>query len=962
MKPRLRHAWQLLLCLPLCLELPAVLAKPPGGQRGAVRFAAESEQASGELESLREQVKALDGQPQQAKFLLNLYAAEYRAGNYVRAADARERLLVHPQLTDALRLVLDFIDARYRARAGDIPAARNLWNEGSALLARLPADDPANQHVRQRYLTLEAEAETIIQRSEGRFEAADRAMQRALAANDAFRNYFVSGPGHQLADAGQNLAQAASDRARLLSEQITLQLQSGRLGAAELTALDWIKVSGEPEAPVADPMLALKRYGDVLLASRRFDRALETFDQAIAGYRAAGRGELAGDVLLAKRSRAQALMCLERWQEAHDAFRNLEQMTKGIGGARDILRGGIDRALARVMSGNTMESGGRGPLGPEQLISNAEAKLERGLGPDHPQVVLAQGVHGLVLARQGYDDRALTYFRRYADKHGLSSAGDDAGSDESALTHLYHRLILESYLALLADRRDAAAIDSAFQVADALRGGRVQQAIAASAARGAVRDPELAKLVRSEQDLAAELAALYRALGAAADGDAPGDLRSRIRALEERRGAALATLRSRYPDYDRLVRPLSPTPTELAAQLAADEVFVSIYGTADATYVFAVGKDGKSTLHVARSGAREIAAAVQGLRAALDVGDIPLERLPPFDVAAAHRLYQDLLGPLKPTWGRAQHLIVSASGPLAQLPFSLLVERPGAVFAGDSPFAGYADVAWLLRERAISHVPSAAAFVALRRLPPPGRNRQPFVGFGDPDFGAPSMAAGKLRAAPRRGAGGERSAQALRAAYRALPPLPDTRDEVLALARALKADSDAAVLGASASRINVMQRDLSQRKVVAFATHGLQPGELPGLDEPALALALPASEAQSPLLTLSDVLGLKLDADWVVLSACNTAGADGEAAEALSGLGRGFFFAGARSLLVTHWPVESVSARRLVSAIFTRSAGTRADALRLAQLDLLRERSADGYSYAHPLFWAAFTLVGDGGR
>jgi CHAT domain-containing protein len=110
----------------------------------------------------------------------------------------------------------------------------------------------------------------------------------------------------------------------------------------------------------------------------------------------------------------------------------------------------------------------------------------------------------------------------------------------------------------------------------------------------------------------------------------------------------------------------------------------------------------------------------------------------------------------------------------------------------------------------------------------------------------------------------------------------------------------------------------------------------------------------------------------VVLSACNTAAADGAAAEAVSGLGRAFFYAGARALLVSNWPVETVSARLLTTGIFRRQAAdsklARAEALQLTMLELIDSayaRDANGkvlYSYAHPMFWAPFTLVGDGGR
>ncbi|MEY4364590.1 MAG: hypothetical protein RLZZ24_1942, partial [Pseudomonadota bacterium] len=117
----------------------------------------------------------------------------------------------------------------------------------------------------------------------------------------------------------------------------------------------------------------------------------------------------------------------------------------------------------------------------------------------------------------------------------------------------------------------------------------------------------------------------------------------------------------------------------------------------------------------------------------------------------------------------------------------------------------------------------------------------------------------------------------------------------------------------------------------------------------------------SPLLTLEDVMGLRLNADWVVLSACNTAGADGKVEEALSGLARGFFYAGSRSLLVTHWSVESESAMMLTTRTFEaykkNSKMRRADALRQAMLETMRTPA-----YAHPAFWAPYALVGEGGR
>ena len=105
-----------------------------------------------------------------------------------------------------------------------------------------------------------------------------------------------------------------------------------------------------------------------------------------------------------------------------------------------------------------------------------------------------------------------------------------------------------------------------------------------------------------------------------------------------------------------------------------------------------------------------------------------------------------------------------------------------------------------------------------------------------------------------------------------------------------------------------------------FATHGLVPGELNGLTQPALALSAPdvsGSEGDG-LLTMEEILALRLDADWVVLSACNTGSGAGAGAEAASGLGRAFFYAGTRALLVTNWSVHSQSARDLTTDLFRR--------------------------------------------
>jgi CHAT domain-containing protein len=333
-----------------------------------------------------------------------------------------------------------------------------------------------------------------------------------------------------------------------------------------------------------------------------------------------------------------------------------------------------------------------------------------------------------------------------------------------------------------------------------------------------------------------------------------------------------------------------------------------------------------------------------------------------------------------------------ANDVLGQIPFSMLVTAPTTAGKAQdgAALAQYRSVPWLVRQAAVSYLPSISSLVTLRAVASSKAQRAPFIGYGDPDFGKHSSKnVGASRGmrnltvshAPRweeSSADSATDATPVKAEAWTdtpeLPPLPDTRDEITAIATAMSADPNKdAFFGLQANVQSVVGADLKRRRIVAFATHGLVAGDLPGLDQPALALSpVPGKDIYSGLLRLDDVLKLSLDADLVVLSACNTAAADGSGSEAVSGLGRGFFYAGSRSVLATHWPVETVSARQLVTHLFERYAQdntlTRAKALQRAMLEVLdKEVAKDARgktlnTYAHPSFWAPYALYGDPGR
>jgi CHAT domain-containing protein len=205
---------------------------------------------------------------------------------------------------------------------------------------------------------------------------------------------------------------------------------------------------------------------------------------------------------------------------------------------------------------------------------------------------------------------------------------------------------------------------------------------------------------------------------------------------------------------------------------------------------------------------------------------------------------------------------------------------------------------------------------------------------------------------------------------RSQAPLPETADELCDVALDLGVDpSTHLYIGAKATETQIKRLSaegvLARYNIVHFATHGAIAGQFSDTSEPGLVLTPPetASEADDGYLTASEISALKLDADWVILSACNTAAGDATGAEALSGLGRAFFFAGARSLLVSHWEVASNTTVRLITrAISELKADSkigRAEALRRSMLALI----TNGKEYeAHPAFWAPFVLVGEGAR
>jgi len=458
-------------------------------------------------------------------------------------------------------------------------------------------------------------------------------------------------------------------------------------------------------------------------------------------------------------------------------------------------------------------------------------------------------------------------------------------------------------------------------------------------------------------------------------------LQTNIEKMRDTRDAAKKELSGKFSNYANLVAPPPPSADDIRAVLKPDEAFLSFYFGRDASFVWAVRKTGPVAFAAVAATAGEIDTKVQTLREALEPNVSMVSDIPAFDTALAHELYTLLLKPVETGWNSASNLTVTTNGALGLLPLGLLTTAPGEVkAAADEPiFAGYRNVPWLARTHAVTLVPSAAALRTLRQLPAGSDKREQMFGLGDPVFSAKQAndmvqaAEATTRGLPLRRRNSPQTKGVDSAQLALLPSLPDTTDELTSIALALQADPSRVLhLGKAANEDTVKKSDLSKFKIVVFATHGLVPGELDGLHQPALALTAPdvAGVEGDGLLTMEEILALKLDADWVVLSACNTGAGSGAGAEAASGLGRAFFYAGTRAILVTNWSVHSASARELVSDLFARQTAdpkmTRGEALRRASMSLLDgagfkdEAGKTLFSYAHPLFWAPYTIIGDG--
>ena len=507
----------------------------------------------------------------------------------------------------------------------------------------------------------------------------------------------------------------------------------------------------------------------------------------------------------------------------------------------------------------------------------------------------------------------------------------------------------------------AEALESSYSVFQHSASSAASKAVSLLAVRFAAGSDELAQLVRKDQDLTTEGDRLDKSIIAAVSKPpaerskiAEQQIRQRIDEIKSERDKLSDVFNQRFPDYVALSKPQPLSVKDTQALLADDEALVTV-DLDKTSYVWVITRNRAEWKQLSVT-AEDVAKEVTSLRAALDP-----ESAQSFDTRLAYQLYQQIIGPIEEIISQKIRLSFVLTGALTSLP-------PQVLITSDPTGKDLASLGWLVRKYAITVLPSVASLKLLRGGKHVVAAAKPMIGFGDPIFD--SSARHKVASLNRslnlmtfyRGAIADTKLLA-----EALPPLPETADELRAVARALEVGSEDIKLGQAATVSTVKRAPLDNYRVVYFATHALVAGEVEKFAkvkaEPALVLSIPdkPTEEDDGLLRASDVAMLKMNADFVVLSACNTAAGDKPGAEALSGLARAFFYAGGRSLIVSNWQVDSDSTVTLMTGLFdalkTNSHLSHAEALRLSMLRMINNPSKP--EWAQPKYWAPFIVVGE---
>lgn len=657
----------------------------------------------------------------------------------------------------------------------------------------------------------------------------------------------------------------------------------------------------------------------------------------------------------------------------------------------------------------------------QEFLERAILIQEKILGPDHPNLIMTLDNLAASFEHKGDLAKAFVATKRASSIAGIARTRQTFSTPISVALQMRQPYLNFLRIASRLQREQPPpAMDLAretFEAGQLATETVLNVTLAQMGVRLSRGNGPLPQLIRSRQDLEREWQSLDRFLLAAITRPTSQAERDRLRAqmeiIDQKLKSVDAQLRTSFPKYYELAAPAPTSAADVQAMLAKNEAIVQLAITGEQAFVWVATRSDVRWRLLAQHPS-DIELMVATLRCGLDYegswapraptdaksrcqkllkqsyseADITVPRPLPFDLATAHRLYAALLEPFEDLIA-GKDLLLVPSGPLSSLPLHALVtRRPETGLPAN--WEGYARAAWFAKSFAATVLPSVSGLKSLRQQAGRSTAAKPYVAFANPILTGPAET--DVRAAKRQSCEGEvkgperaarapvtrgipsrfvRGDLALVDKVRELIPLVETADEVCAVARQLGASPNDILLGSNATERAVKSASTSGSletfRVVHFATHGLLASEAEmeasGPAEPALVLTPPtiASHDDDGLLTSSEILQLKLNADWVVLSACNTAGGERAGADALSGLARAFFYAGSRALLVSHWAVDSAATVELITGAFRNLQADRESSRGRALQSAMLRMIGGGGEGAHPAYWAPFVVVGEGG-
>ncbi|GAB1723812.1 MAG: tetratricopeptide repeat protein [Nitrospira sp. CR1.1] len=906
-----------------------------------------------------------------AESLTNLSRTLYAAGQFAQARPMLDQA-VHIRETSlgptapqvAVSLVhLSIVVSQH----GDLQHSRSLMERALSILNPLEHDHSLELAMGLNYYG-------NILRRQGEFAEARVPLERSLSIRER-----ILGPSHPhvartLSRMGQLEAVTGNYQAALPLFQRALRINEESLGATHA------EIAGD-----------LNEIGSVHRALGNFAEAKRSFERALRIQKATvgpqhpfvavtlnALGQLAAQVNKPDEAKSlfQEALAIQDHALGHGHIFSTETLTAL--GYLDVQRGALKEAT--------------------DYFERASRIRESLLGSTHPDVAaslfdLARGLHA-----QGKLKAAREHYER-ARRSTLMHISANQNLEEASQTRVWAQQLkgLYDYELLLAtvankpslDTTPPTAMADSFLVAEQARGWMIQSAIARAMARQSLEGDthqlvlKLDNLRRQRQAVWGKLTELY---SQSVEQRNETDLANVQRELETVQATILSDekdLEHESPRYAEFALPKPATISGTQSLLTPNEALISWLTLSDRICIWLV-RSGQPPLYrenfIPRSKLADLVNQVRTSLTPAFTSSPDVAGLPPFAIDASRELYRLLIEPVSSQLDKIEHLVLIPDSVLMPLPLAaLLHDQTNRWPNGLADFARtggivpvkdlvrYKDLPWLGSAYTLTVIPSASALKLLRESTSlKNGRREQFIGFGDPVLQGTGISRGG--ALPKH-----RGARVLRSELELLNRLPGTREELLAVAAAMNVPPEGHVfLSEQATETQVTQLNRSGRlgsaNVLSFATHGLLSGELLGLKQPALVLTPPPfpTDEDDGLLSLDDILHLNLArTNWVILSACNTAGGDGSG-DNLTGLARAFFFAGAKALLVSQWSVDDRATQFLMTETFKYYGGntshTPAQALRRGMLAVMAEANSNPKHvyFAHPFAWAAFFLVGEG--